>query len=34
MPSIFMTNTRDQREGQIRAAALEESSDEEDAKVM
>jgi hypothetical protein len=30
---FFMTNTRDLREDQNRAAALEESSDEEDAKV-
>jgi hypothetical protein len=34
VPSIFMTKTKDLREGQNRAAALEESSDEEDAKIM
>jgi hypothetical protein len=34
VPSIFMTAIRDLREGQNRAAALEESSDKEDAKVM
>jgi hypothetical protein len=34
VPSIFMMATRDLRECQIRAAALEESSDEWSAKVM
>jgi hypothetical protein len=34
VPSIFMTNTKNLREGQNRAAALVESSDEEDAKIM
>jgi hypothetical protein len=34
VPSIFMTNTRDLREGQNRAAALEESSNGENAKII
>jgi hypothetical protein len=34
VPSIFMTNTRELLGSQNRAAALEEYSDEQDAKVM
>jgi phage-related minor tail protein len=34
VPSIYMTTTKDLREDQNRAAALEQSSDEEDAKIM